>query len=73
MATDFVKTEEARATVTCYIDCRAPEELFADDWEDLSPAAQAWYAVKGHHLPCEGQGDPGMYCDGCRYANIDFE
>lgn len=69
------KTAEPRQWLGVYLLCHAPQELFVQEWNQLSPAAEEWYL--GHALlPCAdillglGSGDMNPYCVGCRFCDV---
>lgn len=61
----------ARNTLNIYIECFAPEELFEDEWDDLSEEAKNYYRT--YHVPCSGTGDMYSGCESCPFSQWDCE
>lgn len=67
-----IEKGECRARLEVYIDCLAPDELFASDWNDLSADAKDFYENNAT-LPCEGTGTMNPNCVYCKFSESDNE
>ena len=60
-----------KRTVTKIYECKAPKELFAEDW-DTVPQKLKDKIPEGKGLGCDGGGVPGTWCHGtiidCHWA-----
>lgn len=56
-----------RASTYQRFDCNAPDDVFAAEFEAITPENQA-IINKQNGIPCEGGGRPGTWCNGCHWA-----
>jgi len=47
--------------------CKAPDELFEDDWQETCPQ-EVLSMVIGRGLRCEGSGSIGPWCEDCQFG-----
>lgn len=51
-----------------HIECELGDEYFAD-WNNLSPAVQAFWNEATEQPHCEGSGNMGIWCNGCPFCH----
>lgn len=57
-----------RAYAYIKVECHAPDDMFGK-WEDVSEQSR-WQLENFGHIPCEGVGNPGVWCQECPFAEF---
>ena len=66
MAKNPLLKKNATSASTTLVECYADRRLFLPT---MPPDVEKEVAKNGF-IPCEGSGNPGIWCDGCRFAKV---
>lgn len=56
---------------TMHIECRAPKELFFDNWASYPDILRE--IMENGPIQCEGSGAMGTYCKDCRFGTVEID
>lgn len=62
-------SNDVRATTYYRFDCKAPESMFRDDWDQLITDKDRTILNEQNGLPCDAGGRPGIWCLRCHWGH----
>ncbi len=66
------RKKEPTQTTEIFVACHADERMFAAEFDDMpKPMQQIFQGKNKISLPCEGSGSMGVWCNECRFGEIE--